>query len=73
MHIFIALLIYTSIIGALNIKSFWGEGSITTYKLIKSITFYWFKQIKRYFHIATLFYYYSNTFVAVTFKAETFS
>ena len=51
MRIFIALLIYISIISALNIESFWDKDSLTIYKLIKFITFYQFKQIKRYLHI----------------------
>ena len=35
MHIFIALLIYIGIIGALNIESFWDKDGLTIYKLMK--------------------------------------
>ena len=54
MRIFIALLIYISIIGASNIESFWDKDSLTIYKLMKFMTFYQFEQIKRYFHISPL-------------------
>ncbi len=51
MRIFIALLIYISIVSTSNIRSFQAIGRNTTYKLIKFITLYQFQQIKRYFHI----------------------
>ncbi len=54
MRIFIALIIYISIISTLNIKSFQAKSSNATYKLIEFITFYYFKQIKCYFYILAL-------------------
>jgi hypothetical protein len=51
MHIFIALLIYIGIVGTSNIESFWDKNSLTTYKPMELMTFFRFKQIKRYFHI----------------------
>ena len=56
MRIFIALLIYISIIGASNIKSFWinrtKDEMITIHKPMEFMTFYRFQQIKRYFHVS---------------------
>jgi len=40
MRIFIALLIYISIIGTSNTVSFWDKSGNTIYKLIESITFF---------------------------------
>jgi hypothetical protein len=51
MHVFIALLIYISIIGTSNIASFWDKSRNTIYKLMESIVYYWFQQIKQYFHM----------------------
>jgi hypothetical protein len=45
-RVFIALLIYIGIIGTSNIASFWDESKTTIYKLMDSMTYYQFKQIK---------------------------
>jgi hypothetical protein len=52
MHIFIALLIYIGIVGTSNIGSFWDKDSLTTHKPMEFMTFFRFKQIKRYFHVS---------------------
>jgi hypothetical protein len=52
MRIFIALIIYISIVGTSSIESFWAKDSNTIHKPMEFITFYRFKQIKRYFHIS---------------------
>jgi hypothetical protein len=54
MRIFIALLIYISIVGTLSISSFWDKHRNTIHKLMESITYYRFSQIKRYFHVSAL-------------------
>jgi hypothetical protein len=52
MHIFIALLIYISIVGTSNIVSFWDKSGNTIHKPMESMTLFWFQQIKRYFHVS---------------------
>ena len=52
MHIFIALLIYISIVSTLNISSYQNKDKLTIYKLIDYITFFRFQQIKRYFYVS---------------------
>jgi hypothetical protein len=54
MRIFIALLIYIGIVGMLNIASFWNKSGNTIYKPMELMTYYWFLQIKRYFHVSAL-------------------
>jgi hypothetical protein len=54
MHIFIALLIYIGIVGTSSIESFWSKSGLTIYNPIKFITFFWFEQIKQYFHMSAL-------------------
>jgi hypothetical protein len=51
MHIFIALLIYIGIVGTSNISSYWNKSGNTIHKPMEYITFFWFEQIKRYFHV----------------------
>ena len=51
MRIFIALLIYMSIVGTLNIKSYWSKDGNTIYKPMASMKFFRFEQIKLYFHV----------------------
>ena len=52
MRIFIALLIYIGIVGTLDIASFWNKCGNTTHKPMGFMTYYWFQQIKRYFHVS---------------------
>jgi hypothetical protein len=54
MRIFIALLIYIGIVGTSNISSFWDKHKNTIHKPMESMTYYWFQQIKRYFHVSPL-------------------
>jgi hypothetical protein len=52
MRIFIALLIYIGIVGTSNIASFWNKSGNTIHKPMELMTYYWFSQIKRYFHVS---------------------
>ena len=52
MCIFIALLIYISIVSTSSINSYWNKSRLTIHKLIEYITFFRFEQIKRYFHVS---------------------
>jgi hypothetical protein len=52
MRIFIALLIYISIVGTLNIRSFWNKTGNTIHKPMEFMTFFQFQQIKQYFHVS---------------------
>jgi hypothetical protein len=52
MRIFIALLIYIGIVGTSNIGSYWDKGGNTIHKPMESMTYYRFRQIKRYFHVS---------------------
>jgi hypothetical protein len=52
MRIFIALLIYMGIVGTSSISSFWDKHGNTIHKPMEFMTYYWFSQIKRYFHIS---------------------
>jgi hypothetical protein len=54
MRIFIALIIYISIVGTSNIASFWDKCRHTVHKLMAFMTYYWYQQIMRYFHISLL-------------------
>jgi len=54
MRIFIAVLIYIGIVGTSNIASFWDKGEHTIHKPMAFITYYWYQQIMRYFHISPL-------------------
>jgi hypothetical protein len=54
MRIFIALIIYIGIVGTSNIASFWEKTGNTVHKLMEYITYYWYQQIIRYFHISPL-------------------
>src|SRR5437667_5331968 len=52
MRIFIALLIYIGIVGTSSISSYWNKDGLIIHKPIDYITFFCFKQIKRYFHVS---------------------
>jgi hypothetical protein len=52
MRIFIALLIYMSIVGTSHIVSYWDKGGLTIHKPMESMTLFWFLQIMRYFHVS---------------------
>ena len=52
MRIFIAILIYISIVGTSNIKSYQNNNGITIHKLMEFMTFQRFQQIKRYLYIS---------------------
>ena len=54
MRIFIALLIYMSIVSISDIKSYWSTNTLTIYKPMEFMPFYRFEQIKRYFHVSPL-------------------
>jgi len=54
MRIFIALLIYISIVGTSNISSFWDKHGNIIHKPMEFMTYYRFQQIKRYFHVSPL-------------------
>lgn len=52
MSIFIAIFIYIGIAGISNIRSYWNKGGSTIHKLMESMTFFRYEQIKRYFHVS---------------------
>jgi hypothetical protein len=54
MRIFIALLIYISIVGTSNIASFWEKSGNTIHKLMEFMTYYRYQQIMRYFHVSPI-------------------
>jgi hypothetical protein len=54
MCVFIALLIYIGIVGTSNTASFWDKSGNTVHKPMKSMTFFRFEQIKRYFYVSAL-------------------
>jgi Transposase IS4 len=54
MRIFIALLIYMSIVGTSSIRDYWNKSSLTIHKPMESMTLFRFQQIMRYFHVSAL-------------------
>jgi hypothetical protein len=54
MCIFIALLIYMSIVDTSNTISYWDKDGLTIHKPIEYITLFRFQQIKQYFHVSAL-------------------
>jgi hypothetical protein len=54
MRIFIALIIYISIVSTSNIASFWEKTGNTVHKPMVFMTYYWYQQIMWYFYISPL-------------------
>jgi hypothetical protein len=52
MHIFIALLIYMSIVGTSYIVSYWDTKGLTIHRPMESMTLFRFQQIIQYFHVS---------------------